>query len=166
MAAADLICDTALFKKSQHIACYFAVAHEFDCMPIMKAIWQTGKNCYLPKLSSLSKDALQFCQYDEKTQLKLNKYRIQEPDTLSYFPAEQLDLVLMPLVGFDLQGHRLGMGAGYYDRTFQFLHKQTSPKPFMLGLAYELQKITNIPSDSWDVSMDGVLTEEQLYLFS
>lgn len=71
----------------------------------------------------------------------------------------------MPLVGFNLQGHRLGMGGGYYDRTFQFLRDETIHKPFMLGLAYELQKMEYIPVDPWDISMDGVLTEEKLYLF-
>lgn len=155
--------NSTLFKHSQSIACYFAVENEFDCAPIITAIWDAKKNCYLPILSKTS--TLAFGAYESNTILKLNRYHILEPDTSSYFPLEQLDLVLMPLVGFDLQGHRLGMGGGYYDRTFQFLHDKTSHKPFMLGLAYELQKMEHIPVDPWDISMNGVLTEEQLYLF-
>lgn len=155
--------DTTLFKNSQRIACYFAQESEFDCGPIMTAILEAKKNCYLPILSKAS--TLAFSVYEHSTILKFNRYHILEPDTSSYFPLEQLDLVLMPLVGFDLQGHRLGMGGGYYDRTFQFLHDKTIRKPFMLGLAYELQKMEHLPTDPWDVSMDGVLTEEKLYLF-
>lgn len=155
--------DTILFKNSQSIACYFAQDSEFDCTPIIKAIWRAKKNCYLPILSK--SQSLSFGAYESDTILKKNRYHIPEPDTSWYFPLEQLDLVLLPLVGFDLQGHRLGMGGGFYDRTFQFLRGKTTPKPFMLGLAYELQKIEHIPIDPWDVSMDGVLTEEKLYLF-
>ena len=131
--------------------------------PIMTAIWEAKKNCYLPILSK--SQTLVFGAYESHTMLKTNRYHIPEPDISSYFPLEQLDLVLMPLVGFDLQGHRLGMGGGYYDRTFQFLLDKKIRKPFMLGLAYELQKVEHIPMDSWDISMDGVLTEEKLYLF-
>lgn len=155
---------TTLFKHSQHIACYFAVKNEFDCAPIMKAIWEAKKNCYLPILSTSK--TLNFGLYESHTSLKTNRFHVFEPDVSSYFPAEQLDIVLMPLVAFDLQGGRLGMGGGYYDRTFQFLHHKTSRKPFILGLAYEFQKMKHIPIDLWDVSMDGVLTEEKLYLFS
>jgi 5-formyltetrahydrofolate cyclo-ligase len=155
--------DSTLFKHSQNIACYFAVENEFDCAPIVKAIWGAKKNCYLPILSETN--TLEFALYDSHTDLKFNRYRILEPDTSLYFPSDQLDLVLMPLVGFDLQGHRLGMGGGYYDRTFQFLHDKTIRKPFLLGLAFEFQKMEQIPVDPWDISMDGVLTEKQLYLF-
>jgi 5-formyltetrahydrofolate cyclo-ligase len=130
---------------------------------MIEAIWDAQKNCYLPILSKTS--TLEFALYDGHTVLKHNRYRILEPETSLYFPSDQLDLVLMPLVGFDLQGHRLGMGGGYYDRTFKFLQDNTIRKPFMLGLAYELQKMEQIPVDPWDISMDGVLTEEQLYLF-
>jgi 5-formyltetrahydrofolate cyclo-ligase len=155
--------NTTLFKHNQNFACYVAVENEFDCAPIMKAVWEAKKNCYLPILSKTS--TLAFGVYESDTILKLNRYHILEPDTSSYFPLEQLDVVLMPLVGFDLQGHRLGMGGGYYDRTFQFLLDKTIRKPFMLGLAYEFQKIEHIPTDPWDVAMDSVLTEEKLYLF-
>ncbi len=162
-AATNRLVNASLFKESQHIACYFAAESEFDCAPMMTAIWDAKKSCYLPILAKTS--TLAFGVYENHTILKPNRYHILEPDTSSYFPLEQLDLVLMPLVGFDLQGHRLGMGGGYYDRTFQFLRDKTIRKPFLLGLAYELQKMDNIPIDSWDVGMDGVLTEEQLYLF-
>lgn len=160
--AADQLTKTSLFRNSQHIACYLAQENEFDCASIISKIWEAEKNCYLPILSDLK--TLAFAPYKNTTPLTFNRYHIPEPDTSSRFPAEKLDLVLMPLVGFDLEGHRLGMGGGYYDRTFQFLRNQKHI-PFLLGIAYELQKIESIPVESWDISMDGVLTEERLYLF-
>ncbi len=162
--AANQLIATDLFKHSQHIACYLAQDNEFDCMPIIKVIWQAKKNCYLPVLSTVEKHTLIFAAYEPNTKLKVNRYHIPEPDTLLHFPEKELDLVLMPLVGFDLTGHRLGMGKGYYDRTFQFLQDQQIKKPFLLGLAYEVQKLEYVPTDTWDIAMDGVLTEEQLYL--
>jgi len=163
LSAVNRLIDTPLFQHSQNIACYFAEESEFDCAPIIAAIWGAKKNCFLPILSETN--LLKFSAYDSNTILKFNRYRILEPETSLHFPAEQLDLVVMPLVGFDLQGHRLGMGGGYYDKTFQFLHDKTIQKPFLLGLAYELQKMENIPMDPWDISMDGMLTEEELYFF-
>lgn len=154
--------ENILFKDSEHIACYFAQENEFDCTPIIHAVWRAKKKCYLPLLL---KNSLEFGIYEKNTPLRLNRYNIAEPDVASNFPKDQLDLVCMPLVGFDLDGHRLGMGGGYYDRTFEFIRDQHVAKPFMLGLAYEAQRLPRVPVESWDIPMDGVLTEKQLYIF-
>lgn len=163
--AANRLVNTPLFKKSRHVACYFAQENEFDCAPIIQEVWRTKKKCYLPILSKRKHGSLEFCLYQKDTPLILNRYHIAEPDAVSLFPPDQLDLVIMPLVGFDLEGHRLGMGGGYYDRTFYFLRKNDSPRPFMLGLAYEVQYYSTILTEEWDVAMDGMLTEKKLYLF-
>lgn len=164
-AVVDVFIKSALFNNSQHIACYFAQENEFDSFPIINAIWEAKKKCYLPMLSKKQNNTLEFGIYEKNTALKFNRYHIAEPDVLLDFPKDQLDLVLMPLVGFDLKGHRLGMGAGYYDRTFQFVRDQQVLKPFMLGLAYESQKVPHVPTEHWDLTMNGVLTEKRLYLF-
>ncbi len=75
-----------------------------------------------------------------------------------------MDLVLIPLVGFDADGNRLGMGAGFYDRTFAFLQQNKRPtKPYLLGIAYEIQKIDQIIAETWDVRLDGIVTEKNFY---
>lgn len=153
-----------LFYKNQNIACYLARENEFDCKPIIEAIWQAKKNCFLPVLLE---QGLSFVSYQQGDPLYLNRYQILEPEPYEekIIPSEELDLVFVPLVGFDLQGGRLGMGGGYYDRTFSFLKEKTN-KPYLVGLAYERQALLRIPTEKHDVILNAVLTEKQLYEFS
>ncbi len=150
-----------LFQKSQNIGCYLALDHELDCLPIILEIWKAHKNCFVPRM--LAKQQLEFVKIYEKSALALNKFNILEPQEASPFPIQQLDLVIVPLVAFDKNGNRIGMGGGYYDRAFSFL-KENFAKPKMLGLAYQFQEIAEFTPDPWDISLDGVLTETQLML--
>jgi 5-formyltetrahydrofolate cyclo-ligase len=161
-----LLTKSTLFTSSLHIACYFSQGNEFNCASIIEAIWRAHKNCYLPVLSSSHDNSLEFVSYNKNDLLCLNRYNILEPQKAERFDPGQLDLVLLPLVGFDLHGHRLGMGGGYYDKTFSFLKGKKQQKPYLLGIAYELQRLDQLPEDPWDVSLDGVLTEKTLYTFS
>lgn len=153
------------FLQAEHIACYFAQDHEFDCSLLMEAIWDAGKNVYLPILLSKQENCLEFVRYQPKDNLRLNKFHILEPDHTETFPAEKLQLVIMPLVGFDLRGNRLGMGGGFYDRTFEFMQKSIDTQPILYGAAFECQKVDVLPQDPWDIPLAGVLTEEKLYTF-
>ena len=163
--AAQLFIKTAYFTDSQYIACYFACDDEFDCLPIMKEIWRANKKCYLPVLSLSGEKKLEFVNYQLDDPLQHNQYNIFEPVKREKFSEKKLDVVLIPLVAFDLAGNRLGMGAGYYDRAFEFVRKNALKKPYLIGLAYEQQQVNVLPFDSWDVPMDGVLTEKELIIF-
>ncbi len=165
-AGSRLLLEHPIFSTRQHIACYLSQMDEFDCTPIIQAIWQLGKKCYLPILPSQQKKTLEFAAYQPDTLLQRNKYNIFEPVNSETITPEKLDLVIVPLVAFDLQGHRIGMGGGYYDRTFAFKQKTAFiTKPYLLGLAYELQKLSALPYDQWDVLLQGTLTEKKLYDF-
>lgn len=153
------------FKNSQNIGCYIANQEEFDCLPIIQALWQAQKNCYIPRLSKSQEKIIEFAHYQENTPLLPNCYYILEPQGTHIIAPEELDLVILPLIGFDLHGNRLGMGAGYYDRTFAFLLKKTQKKPIMIGLGYTHQKIDTIPHDPWDISLNYMLTETELFAF-
>jgi 5-formyltetrahydrofolate cyclo-ligase len=155
---------SALFKESQHIACYFATESEFDTTPIINAIWRAGKNCYLPCLANDARNIINFATYREDDILVKNRYLIMEPFGTEIIPAENLDVILLPLTGFDLHGHRLGSGGGYYDRTLATL-SQPHQKPYFFGLGFQLQQVQELPHDHWDISLDGVLTEEKLFQF-
>jgi len=160
VSAALLLLNTDIFRQSQQIACYYPLNDEFDCLPIIQEVWRAKKNCYLPVLSPDTQQ-LDFILYQEETVLKPNRYNIPEPMNNDFIATEKLDLVVLPLLGFDGQGNRLGMGAGYYDRTFQTLQKT----PFLLGLGYEEQSVSHIPHDPWDVRLNGVVTEKRIILF-
>ncbi|MEO5343522.1 MAG: hypothetical protein H7842_09335, partial [Gammaproteobacteria bacterium SHHR-1] len=73
-------------------------------------------------------------------------------------------LLLMPLVGFDDRLHRLGMGGGYYDRSFAFLRRGRWHRPRLLGVAHECQRLTRLQPKPWDLAMDALVTERGFYL--
>jgi 5-formyltetrahydrofolate cyclo-ligase len=164
-AALRLLMDHPLFISSQQIACYLAQDNEFDCEPFITAISAAQKKCFLPILSEQKNQGLTFAAYSPNDPLSLNRYNILEPKNKTIIPCSALDLVFLPLVGFDLQGRRLGMGGGYYDRTFAFLNKEKTHKPYLIGLAYECQYVPEIPEEDHDVLLDAVLTEERMYTF-
>lgn len=152
-----------IFLRSQTIAGYKAIQHEIDPSALFHEAWQHKKICYLPVLQD---QQLIFCVYQADTLLKKNQFNILEPPSLlnNCIAASDLDLVLVPLIGFTEQGQRLGMGAGFYDRSFAFLLNSPRPaRPFLLGLAYEWQKLDAFNEKDWDVPLNAVITEKQIY---
>lgn len=157
---------SSIFQNNEHIALYIANKGEVDTSAILQFAWQQNKKCYLPVLHEQS---LQFVRYKKNDVLKPNRFNILEPEvaTDKIITPEDLDLILTPLVAFDLHGNRLGMGRGYYDRAFEFLQSTQRPaKPLLLGIAYELQKVNEIAAEKWDVKLDAVLTEKHFFKFS
>ena len=156
-------------QVAERIAFYIATDGEMDPAPLIERAIKAGKQCYLPVLRQRPTNSLWFSRYDTKTPLKPNRFGIPEPDmhhqhTIS---PRGLDLILLPLVAFDLTGNRLGMGGGYYDRTLSFRLKRSHWKgPKLIGLAHELQCIDALPRNPWDVPLDGVITEHHFYRFT
>lgn len=152
-----------LFRAAQHIACYLPNDGEVDLTPLMDCAWAMGKTVYLPVISATHHNRLHFLPYAPGDTLMANHFGILEPVLHSRrVPAlTRLNLVLTPLVGFDEQGHRLGMGGGFYDRTFAYLRRrQVWRKPHLVGVAFDLQKSpAPLPHQSWDVPLEGVVTE-------
>jgi 5-formyltetrahydrofolate cyclo-ligase len=159
---------TRLFLASRRIACYLPNDGEIDTHPILAHIRRMRKDCYLPVLSRLSHDRLWFARMDTDTDLASNRFGIPEPvvPARDLVRAQELDLILMPLVGFDDQGHRLGMGGGYYDRSLEFLrHRHHWRKPHLLGIAYDFQRVNGLTADPWDIPLAGVITDQAVYFF-
>lgn len=164
-AAAHYLRESAVFQQAQTVACYFATSTEFETANIVESIIRAGKQCYLPVLTA--EKTLVFVAYTPGDVLVPNQYHIPEPliqphQTIS--PAS-LDLVLLPLVAFDAQGHRLGAGGGYYDRTFAFMREQ-SQKPYLMGVGYQAQATATLPVEPYDVTLHGVLTEKGVLHFT
>jgi 5-formyltetrahydrofolate cyclo-ligase len=157
-----------LFWRARRIALYLPNDGEMDLGPLMQRAVKMGKQCYLPVISQLSHNRLWFAEYLPGQKLSPNIYGIPEPANGKWQGRSPigLDLILMPLVGFDGAGNRLGMGGGYYDRTLAYLrHRHSWRRPLLLGVAYEFQRVEKLVSEVWDVPMHGVITESNLYLW-
>jgi 5-formyltetrahydrofolate cyclo-ligase len=160
------VSETRLFNVCRRIACYLPADGEIDPARVMERIWGLNKLCYLPVLSRIEHDRLWFAPALPGARLRPNRYGILEPVTLArnLVRAQKLDLILLPLVGFDAHCHRLGMGKGFYDRSLEFLaHRQCWRKPHILGLAHDFQRVEALPADPWDVPLQGVVTDKAFY---
>jgi 5-formyltetrahydrofolate cyclo-ligase len=161
---AEYFCQTTYFTDSQHIAFYMASDGEIDPGIVMQRAWDAGKLCYLPVLSESQEFHLDFVLFQKGDPLQKNRFGIWEPlnNEQRLLDLHHLDLVLVPLVAFDESGNRLGMGGGYFDRTFGNMRHYNN-KPVLLGLAFEIQKVKKIPCETWDIPMQGIITEEKYY---
>ncbi|EGU50036.1 5-formyltetrahydrofolate cyclo-ligase [Vibrio orientalis CIP 102891 = ATCC 33934] len=151
-------------KPAQHIALYLSADGEVDTMPLIEELWRSGKHVYLPVIHPFSKGHLLFLHYTKHSPMVLNKYQIAEPklDQTQIIPAQSLDVICTPLVGFDSAGHRLGMGGGYYDRTLAPWFKTgQGPKP--IGLAHDCQHVDALPIESWDIPLPKIVTPTKVW---
>lgn len=150
-----------LISEAQHLAGYYAFGAEVDLSSLMSDFARQNKTTYVPVV--LPDFLMEFAPVDDQTTILLNRYGIKEPqvDSALHTSASQLDAVLVPLVGFDENCNRMGMGGGYYDRCFA--HRLGNNKsPVLIGVAYELQCVPTVFAQSWDVPLDFVVTESRI----
>lgn len=173
--AADAVADQVIawpaYVESLSIAGYWACLGELDLMPLFERAWATNKHIYLPIVVDDPLQTLRFAPYRPDIALRRNRFKIPEPDlpAAEWLLPQQLDLLLMPLVAFDAMGTRLGMGGGFYDRSFAFLLDPAylGHRPCLLGVGYEFQKTaTLLPREHWDVPLTAAITEAALYVFN
>ncbi|TXR54801.1 5-formyltetrahydrofolate cyclo-ligase [Reinekea thalattae] len=148
-------------KQQLKIALYYASDGEIDLSDFIDYCALRNIELYLPVIHAL-KPTLWFGRYTPDTPMYNNRFGIPEPATKLAIEPWQLSMVLMPLVGFDSDGGRLGMGGGFYDRTFAGLNRWPR-KPKLIGVAHECQKVDKIPTESWDLALDGVITDQNSY---
>jgi 5-formyltetrahydrofolate cyclo-ligase len=164
LSLARRVSQLAEFSQARTIAAYVANEGEMDPQPLVEMAWKAGKAVYLPIISP--RRQLRFGRYRKNTKLVPRTFGILEPPTDgddSISPSH-IDLVLMPLVAFDPDCNRVGMGGGYYDRAFEFLNiPESRTATRLIGVAYELQKVHHIECRSWDLPLHAVATERQLY---
>lgn len=148
-------------QQAQSIGLYWPVRGEADPRLIRNAL-KSHQKLYLPVLAQRPRHTLRWLLWTTDTRFKKNRFNIPEPlvGKSRSLLSSQLDSVLVPLLGFGAQGQRLGMGGGFYDRSFAFLnHKPRTLKPILIGIGYEFQKITDLKSASWDVRLNSLVTE-------
>jgi len=142
------------FRRAKTIAFYMPADGEIDPLPLMSLAWRLGKRTFLPSLQRGNR--LAFVEFYPNAPLRLNRFGIPEPWRTRSIALHRLDAVCLPLVGFDREGGRLGMGGGFYDRTFA---AGRAPQPRLIGLAHALQECDNLPREAWDVPLHGIATD-------
>ncbi len=157
-ALSEVIARRPEFRRARRIALYFAADGEIDPQPLARLARQRGKQLYLPLLRPGGR--LAFVRWRRGGVLRRNRFGIAEPVGARLIPA-RLDLVLLPLVAFDRRGGRLGMGGGFYDRSFAWMAKagRSRRKPLLIGLAHAFQQLGELPREPWDVPLAAVATE-------
>ena len=143
-------------RNAQHIALYISFDGEISTDKLIKILWAQGKQVYLPVLHPFNPNHLLFLRYLPDTPMLKNKFSIWEPrlNVQNVLPLDELDILFTPLVAFDKQGNRLGMGGGFYDRTLQHWHKSSF---IPVGLAHQCQQVEQLPTEVWDVPLHQIL---------
>lgn len=156
-AIAQQVLAEPAFAHAEVVLAYSALRFEVDPRPIIERAWARGKRVLLPRTVPETR-ALVLHAYEEGDELVESGFVVKEPlSTAPVVPASEVDLVLVPGLGFDVRGHRLGYGQGYYDRVLPALARATS-----LGLAFELSMLIEVPSAPHDVPVDLVVTEKRV----
>lgn len=153
-----LFFDEIAFSPDDAIAGYWSIRDEVDCQPILVRLVDAGHKVILPVV--VGPDApLDLRVWEADQPLYEAGFGTLAPSELA--PRAVPDIVLMPLLGFDADGTRLGYGGGYYDRTLASL----SGKPLVVGLAFAAQEVPAIPREDHDIPLDAVITEQGVRFF-
>ncbi len=146
------------FKYAKHIALYLPNDGEVNTQRVIEQAWKNGQRVYLPVLDPIRKGFLWFVEYKADSMMRKNRFGIAEPDPKfnKRISARFLHVVGLPLVAFDNEGNRLGMGGGFYDRSFEFC-RYSSAKPKLFGLAHRCQRVEHLPTERWDIALTEII---------
>jgi 5-formyltetrahydrofolate cyclo-ligase len=150
--------DGVAFGPDDAVAGYWRIRDELDCQPSLIRLIDGGQTVVLPVVLG-DDQPLDMRVWEADAPLYEAGFGTLAPSDLA--PRRDPDVVLMPLLGFDASGTRLGYGGGYYDRTLATL----SNKPILVGLAYAAQEFDHIPREIHDVPLDAVVTEDGVRFF-
>ena len=144
----------AIFRNAKHIAIFIPNDGEIETADTIKFLLEQGYFVYLPILAG---EKLKFAKMGKL--FKKNRFGIEEPIFSPLQGAHRMDIILMPLVGFDKHKNRLGMGGGFYDKTLSFHNKIKKFRvPKLFGLAFDSQEVDRLTAQPWDVPVDGIVT--------
>ena len=153
-------------RRARALACYAAVRGELPCQPIIAAAHARGM---LLCMSVLRADRLVFAQLGRHGRTRRNRFGIAEPlaSRAGCRAAATFDVIVLPLVAFDLSGRRLGTGGGFFDRTLQSVaRRRWCRRPLLVGIGYDFQCVAHLPDRPWDVRLDAIITETKLVTFA
>jgi len=158
-----------IWQRGRRVAAFLGMPGEVDLRPCFGAAWQRGVRIYVPHIIGRRDSRMVFVPLEPDAPLRRNMFDIAEPlhGARGRIPVRHLDTILVPLVGFDAHGHRLGMGAGFYDRALRPRLDRSQPfrRPRLIGIAYSIQRIDRLEPAAWDVALDLVVTERGILRF-
>ena len=155
---ADTVIRSSWFRRSKFIACYLPMQEEVDTWPLIDRAWRMKKRIFAPIIKKNL--TMEFCELTAESKLVFNQHGIPEPQDGEIIAPRALDLVITPVVAFDTDGNRIGMGSGYFDRTFSFLgNRQYLFHPKLIGLAFSCQRVEKIAPNPWDIRVFRVIDE-------
>ena len=147
-AVFDMLEKTAAFLMAENILMYHSLPDELSTRKFIDK-WSAIKRFFLPRVNGVN---LEILPYD-KTRLHLGAFHIEEPDGDDVQPVDSLDLIVVPGVGYDSKGNRVGRGKGYYDRLL------VSSNATKIGVAYDFQVVDEIEAEEHDVKVDIIITD-------
>lgn len=167
IAAADALMSTLEqlpeFLVDTRVAGYWAIGGEMSLHAAFARLRRRQQTYCLPIIEAARQ--LSFAAWEPGQSLRANRFGIPEPDVdaKQRLHPQAIDLVLVPLLGFDRRGHRLGAGGGYYDRSFAFLGDCARPaQPLLVGIGYHFQELPELTPETWDVALDFIATDREL----
>ncbi len=161
--ASAIICSklasTPQFKKAESILFYYPIGNEVDCRPAMENAFAEGKRVFLPRIRGWKFDIVEVKSFHSLDGMKKGELGVREPKGNST-PLEKIDLIVVPGVAFDGNGHRIGYGGGYYD---VLLKKRKNKRPAAIGLCYsKLLLVRKIPCEAHDKQVDYIVSETKV----
>lgn len=161
--ACDLFFDIFKDVSGKVIATYWPKEHEFDVRYILEHALKRGAKCALPVVEKDCK-ILKFYEWSEQTSLVKGAFNVMQPDTQTA-PELEPDIVIVPLLAFDLRGNRIGYGGGYYDATLADLRTR-KPDIDAVGVCFAAQAVIfKLPTEDHDEKLDWVITPQKVHRF-
>jgi 5-formyltetrahydrofolate cyclo-ligase len=160
--ASQIICDKVLrsrhFLAAKNVGLYLPMRDEVDPSEIIERAWRANKRVFCPVIGANGQ--MNFHYLGRDTALLRNSFGIWEPVNDQIISPRQLDIVITPLVAFDKNRNRIGMGGGYFDRCFAFLrHRKNWLRPKLIGVAYGCQKVEKIQPNPWDIRLYSIYSD-------
>ncbi len=147
------------WRNARRVACYFSCGSELATDALIAQALRRRKRVFLPRISRQHTGIMHFIRWQSPAVLRANKFGINEPVRGTRSRFNQLDLILVPLVGATADGDRLGMGMGFYDRWLSRRRGNGLRRPLLVGFCHALQQVDALPTDPWDVTLDVLATE-------
>lgn len=169
-AGEAVVSQLAKLEKLLHankVGAYFSVRSELSTAPLLQSLAEQQKQIALPVLHPVCPGHLLFLQATADTNYVNNQFGIPEPElaTQAIVPLAELDILFVPLLGFDAKGNRMGMGGGFYDRTLSGWQAGRYPQLLPIGLAHSQQQVDELPTESWDVPLPMIVTPDKIWEF-